>query len=189
MPPSIDEFPEACTTEEGRQVYFKVSLSGVPKPTYNWYHDGTLISEDYAHELHDDGSLLIITVESSHKGIYRLVANNSAGTTDKQVELSIVSEGSKEMMGGAEGGANSIGPIPVNEFGEFVANGHAKSNKEFKVQYNVSSFRNVLCFYKCYMFLFAYLYSITYFNTYYMLHITCTCTYNYMLHVTICMFI
>ena len=130
VPPTIDEFPSAMTVEEGHQVKFKVSVKGVPFPTFNWYHNDDIITDDYAHENKQDGSLIIHTVEGKHKGTYHFVANNSAGTVDQKVTLVVAKNVTK-----VEG--VNVGPIPVKDFGEFVAEGHANSNQLFKVQFEV----------------------------------------------------
>ena len=49
-----------------------------------------MITDDYAHEIKQDGSLIIHTVEGKHEGTYHFVANNSAGTVDQKVTLIVV---------------------------------------------------------------------------------------------------
>ena len=126
------------TVEEGHQVTFKVSVKGVPFSTFNWYHNDDIITDDYAHEIKQDGSLIIHTVEEKHKGTYCSVANNSAGTVNQKVTLIVVEvfeEGTADEVNRLKG--VNVGPIPVKDFGEFVAKGHANSNQLFKVQYEV----------------------------------------------------
>ena len=136
------------TVEEGHQVTFKVSVKGVPFPTFNWYHNDDIITDDYAHEIKQDGSLIIHTVEGKHKGTYCLVANNSAGTVDQKVTLIVVEvfEGDTE-VNRLEG--VNVSPILVKDFGEFVAKGHANSNQLFKVQYEVRyhSYYDIILYY------------------------------------------
>ena len=145
-PPVIDEFPSTISVEEGHKVEFTVRVTGTPPLTFNWYHDGELVTEDYAHEITEDGSLIIFTAEESHKGTYRFVANNSAGTVDQQVILVIAKEGTNEakaLYENAKLQAN-IEPIPVKDFGVFVADSHANSNDKFRLQYNVSYILNII---------------------------------------------
>ena len=126
------------TVEEGHQVTFKISVKGVPFPTFNWYHNDDIITDDYAHEIKQDGSLIIHTVEGKHKGTYHFVANNSAGTVDQKVTLIVVEvfeEGTADEVNKLKG--VNFGSILVKDFGEFVAKGHANSNQLFKVQYEV----------------------------------------------------
>ena len=137
--PVIEEFPNAMTVEEGHHVTFKVQVSGTPKPFCTWYHEGNAIESDYAHEIHEDGSLVIFSAEIQHQGTYQFVANNSSGRVDEQVMLNVVQEGTDEARK-INGDMKHVktGPIPVSKFGEFVAESHANSNKGFRAQYSVS---------------------------------------------------
>ena len=152
-PPVIEEFPSNMTTEEGRQVLFKLKVKGNSKPSFKWYHNGEPVTDDYAHELRGDGSLLLVSVEEKHKGTYRFVANNDAGTVSQQVVLTVAVEGSDEsrLLHGDSSGAK-IGMIPVDKFGEFVAKGHAKGNEGFRNQFEVR-FLPLFLFYICLIFL------------------------------------
>ena len=135
----IQQFPSDTTVKEGHQVVFKVKVTGTPTPSYSWYHEGELVTDDYAHELQEDGSLLLVNVEEKQKGTYRFVANNDAGTVSQQVLLIVAVESSDEAkMVKGDAVSAKIGPIPVREFGEFVSNGHAKSNQGFKSQFEVN---------------------------------------------------
>ena len=135
----IEEFPNAMTVEEGHCVIFKVEVSGTPKPICTWYHDGNAVESDYAHEIHEDGSLMILTAEIQHQGTYQFVAINSSGRVDEQVILNVVQEGTDEARK-INGDMKHVktGSIPVSKFGEFVAESHANSNKGFRSQYSVS---------------------------------------------------
>ena len=145
-PPVIEEFPSTTSVEEGHRVEFTVHVTGTPPLLFNWYHDGQLVTEDYAHEIMEDGSLIIFTAEESHKGTYQFVANNSAGTVDQQVILVIVKEETDEakVLNGEAKLQASIGPIPVKDFGTFVADSHANSNDKFQLQFNVSYILNII---------------------------------------------
>ena len=113
-------------------------MSGKPTPTYAWYHDGNAVEPDYAHEIHEDGSLVILTAEIEHQGTYKFVAVNSSGRVEEELVLTIVQEGTREARK-INGDANAkTGPIPVSNFGVFVAESHANSNKGFRSQYSVS---------------------------------------------------
>ena len=126
------------TVEEGHHVTFNVQVSGKPTPTYAWYHEGNSIESDYAHEIHEDGSLVILTAEIQHQGTYKFVAINSSGRVEEELVLTIVQEGTDEARK-INGDANATtGPIPVSNFGEFVAESHGNSNKGFHSQYSVS---------------------------------------------------
>ena len=94
--PVIQNFPSTMTVEEGHGVTFNVQVSGTPKPICTWYHEGNSIQSDYAHEIHEDGSLVILTAEIQHQGIYQFVAINSSGRVDRKVVLNVVQEGTDE---------------------------------------------------------------------------------------------
>ena len=98
-PLAIEEFLSTTSFKEGHRIQFTVHVTGTPPLIFNWYHDGQLVIEDYAHEIMEDGSLIIFTAEESHKGTYRFVANNSAGTVDQQVIL-VKAEGTNETLYG-----------------------------------------------------------------------------------------
>ena len=136
--PVIEEFPNDVTTEEGRQVLFKVKLKGSPTPSFNWYHNGEPVTDDYAHELRGDGSLLLVSVEEKHKGTYRFVANNDAGTVSQQVVLKVAMEETRMPSNGVLTNKSGKNLIPVGQFGEFVSNGHAKGKEGFKIQFMVN---------------------------------------------------
>ena len=134
--PFIKKFPNTMTVEEGHHVTFNIQVSGKPTPTYAWYHEGNSIQSDYAHEIHEDGSLVILTAEIQHQGTYQFVAINSSGRADQQVMLNVVQEEERKINGDMK--HVKTGPIPVSKFGEFVAESHANSNKGFHSQYSVS---------------------------------------------------
>ena len=137
--PVIQNFPNAMTVEEGQHVTFNAQVSGTPKPICTWYHEGNSIESDYAHEIHEDGSLVIFSAEIQHQGIYEFVAINSSGRVDQQVILNVVQEGTDEARKiNCDMKHVKTGPIPVSKFGEFVAESHANSNKGFRSQYSVS---------------------------------------------------
>ena len=137
--PVIKKFPNPMKVEEGHNVTFNVQVSGKPTPTYAWYHEGNSIESDYAHEIHEDGSLAIFSAEIQHQGTYQFVAVNSSGRVDEQVMLNVVQEDTDEARK-INGDMKHVktGPIPVSKFGEFVAESHANSNKGFHSQYSVS---------------------------------------------------
>ena len=68
-------------------------------------------------------------------GVYKLVVTGDSGSTTQQlVTVTVMSEGG-EASEGVEGVDYS--PIPVTEFGAYVADLHAGSNKKFKDLYKV----------------------------------------------------
>ena len=138
MPPVIEEFPSTTLVKEGHRVEFNVHVTGTPPLTFNWYHDDQLITENYAHEIMEDGSLIIFSAEESHKGTYEFIVNNSAGSIDQQVILIVTKEETDEALYENTTPQANIGPILVKDFGTFVADSHANSNDKFKLQFKVS---------------------------------------------------
>ena len=134
--PVINEFPEDTNALEGEGVVFKVVVSGKPVPTITWYHDNTEISNDYSQEILDDGSLNLPSVELKQAGVYRMVAVNKSGSVEQQVKLSVQMEGEKTPD--VERKIMTFEPIPVAEFGEYVAQNHGNNNQGFRDQFSVS---------------------------------------------------
>ena len=120
---------------EGERVFFRVQVTGVPPPTMTWYHQGKEVVADYSIELNDDGSLHIPSAESRHTGSYQFVAVNSAGSMEKEVKLLVYVEG--ESAPAIQKQELEIKPIPVAEFGQYVADNHASNNRGFRDQYTV----------------------------------------------------
>ncbi len=76
-----------------------------------------------------------INVYSYSVGVYKLVVSGASGSTTQQlVTVTVMSEGG-EASEGVEG--VDYAPIPVTEFGAYVADLHAGSNKKFKDLYKV----------------------------------------------------
>ena len=134
--PKITKFPEDKHVLEGEKVVFKVRVTGSPQPKMTWYHDGQEVKSDYSMELGDDGSLTMPSTETKHSGVYQLVARNKVGTVEKKVTLTVLREG--EQAPHLNNRHITFSPIPMNEFGEYVAGGHANDNTDFKDQYTVS---------------------------------------------------
>ena len=118
-------------------MFFKVVVSGKPEPTLTWYHNEKELTPNYSQEIERDGSLSIPSTELKHGGIYRLVARNSAGSTEQEVKLSVVMEG--ENTPEVEHKSMDFIPIPVKDFGKYVAKNHDKNNQGFKEQFQVGS--------------------------------------------------
>ena len=138
--PTITKFPSDTNITEGEGVYFRIKVSGEPQPTVTWYHDGEPVRADYAREIESDGSLTIPSTELKHSGVYKAVAANSHGSEEKQVKLTVSEEGISSTDAGAMNGMVSSRPIPVPDFGKYVADLHANSNQPFKDLYQVCVF-------------------------------------------------
>ena len=135
--PFIEEFPEDATAVEGNKLLLPVKIIGSPQPTLTWYHDNTRLGNDYAHEISSDGSLTIITAEMRHSGTYRLVATNCEGTVEKLFLLTVITEEDDEPLSAGAAEVIKSRPVPVAEFGQYVSQNHANSNKGFTTLYKV----------------------------------------------------
>ena len=137
LEPVIEEFPDNTTAVEGEGVFFKVVVSGKPEPTLTWYHNKEELTPNYSQEIERDGSLSIPSTELKHGGMYRLVARNSSGSAEREVKLSVVIEGEKTPE--VEHKSMDFIPIPMKDFGKYVAKNHDNNNQGFKEQFQVSN--------------------------------------------------
>jgi hypothetical protein len=137
-PAQITRFPSDTTVIEGEGVYFKIKVSGEPQPTVSWYHDGepVMIRADYGREIDSDGSLAIPSTELKHSGVYKAVAANANGSEEREIKM-IVNEEREISTAIAVGEVVFSRPIPIPEFGNYVAELHANSNQLFKDLYQV----------------------------------------------------
>ena len=122
-------FPSDVSVTEGEGVYFEIKVSGVPQPTVTWYHDGEPVRADYALEIEADGSLAILSMELKHSGVYKAVVANQHGSEEREVKLVVNKEGETST---ATSIMVSTRPIPILEFGKYVAELHGNSNQPFK---------------------------------------------------------
>ena len=61
---------------------FDCQASGLPPPQYNWFINGTNVSEiDNRYTVLSNGTLVISAVSSSDDGTYRCLASNIVGTS------------------------------------------------------------------------------------------------------------
>ena len=115
-------------------MLFKVEVTGVPQPKLTWYHNGTEVEADYSKELAENGSLTIASTEMKHIGVYKLVASNPAGRTEREVRLVVQEEG--KTSGGSE--RMALDPVPVSKLGSHVEKNHSKNNKGFEDEFKVN---------------------------------------------------
>ena len=136
--PKFVEFPSDTNITEGEGLYFKIKVSGEPQPTVTWYHDGEPVRADYARDIEADGSLTIPSTELKHSGVYKAVVANQYGSEEREIKLTVSEEGgvSKTDIGETV----KSRPIPIPEFGNYVSELHANSNKPFKDLYEVCLF-------------------------------------------------
>ena len=136
LEPQITKFPSDTTVIEGEGVYFKIKMSGEPQPTVIWYHDGEPVRADYACEIEADGSLAIPSAELKHSGVYKAVAANQHGSEEREIKLMVNEEGGASTYIAIDDMVSSR-PIPISEFGKYVAELHANLNQPFKDLYQV----------------------------------------------------
>ena len=67
--------------------------------------------------------------------MYKLLAKNSSGSAEREVRLTVRQE--EEEAAPVERERVEIQPVPVAEFGDYVAYCHSNSDEVFKLQYNV----------------------------------------------------
>jgi hypothetical protein len=155
--PTVTKFPSDTTATEGQGVYFKIKVSGEPQPTVTWYHNGEPIRTDYAHEIESGGNLAIPSTELKHSGVYKAVVANQYGSKEREVQLIINEDGGTQLVDTSTATSHcpvSSRPIPIPEFGKYVAEHHANSNQAFKELYQVcATFHNVNCPYYNYCFI------------------------------------
>ena len=101
-----------------------------------WYHNGEQVRADYAHEIEADGSLTIPSTELQRSGVYKAVVANQHGSEEREVKLAVRKEGEYSVSDEFENPV-STRPIPVPDFGKYVAELHADSNQLFIELYKV----------------------------------------------------
>ncbi len=139
--PAIEKFPERHVyVKEGETILFQVQVTGTPAPSLTWYLNDEEVMEDYSLTLVEGGTLTIPTAESRHGGVYRLVATNPAGSVTKEVCVTVLGEGEPNPCAPKM----TFRPIPLTEFGEYVALNHANSNQGFHEQYKVWHYGHIL---------------------------------------------
>ena len=131
----IEEFPTDTSATEGQGVFFKVVVRGYPQPLLTWYHEDTQLTFDYSLELQETGSLSITSTELRHNGVYKLSAYNCKGSAEREVRLTVTLEEEKGTVVDKERVA--VQPVPVAEFGDYVAQNHSNQDEVFKLQYRV----------------------------------------------------
>ena len=134
LEPWITKFPSDTTVIEGEGLYFKIKVSGEPQPIVTWYHNGEAIRADYAREIEADGSLVIPSAELKHSGVYKAVATNQHGSEEREIKLMVNEEGGASTHVAIDDIVSSR-PIPIPEFGKYVAELHTNSNQPFKDLY------------------------------------------------------
>ena len=144
MKPVILEFPEHSHMVEGQPVELHVRVSGSPVPKLTWYHNGEEVLADYSMELAEDGSLSLPSAETRHGGVYQLVAENTAGRVEREVELHVTME-TEECQASGSQSVVKFEAIPVAMFGGHVQNSQFNNNEGFRKEYEVCIISNIFC--------------------------------------------
>ena len=93
VPPTILGFPSHLSPTEGEGVRIEVKVEGHPPPTLVWYHNGEAVVVDYSIEIDGQGNLFFPSIEFKHSGVYKVIATNTSGKVEKEVTVSVMSEG------------------------------------------------------------------------------------------------
>jgi len=133
--PAITEF-----VVEGERVELQVRVAGSPETKLTWYHDGEEVVADYSTELAEDGTLTLPSAETRHRGVYQLVAENTAERVEREVELNVSVEEEEKTQDGQvmpPPPKREFGAVPVAMFGGHVERNHASINKGFNEEFQV----------------------------------------------------
>ncbi len=134
--PVIEEFPEkGIHLKEGETILFQPQVTGTPTPFLTWYFQDEKVTEDYSISLGQNGTLTVHSAEPRHAGVFRLLAVNNAGFVSREVEVTLLEDDEPDPTAPTM----TFNPIPLQDFGEYVAANHAHSNQGFKDQYMVRS--------------------------------------------------
>ena len=138
--PAIVEFPGGTHVVEGERVELQVRVAGSPETKLMWYHDGEEVVADYSTELAENVTLTLPSAEARHRGVYQLVAENTAGRVEREVELDVIVEEEEKTQDGQvmpPPPKIEFGAVPVAMFGEHVEKNHASVNKGFNEEFQV----------------------------------------------------
>ncbi|XP_074524022.1 hemicentin-1 [Halichoeres trimaculatus] len=90
VPPSIADEPTDLVVTRLSPVVIACTASGVPEPTIHWSKDGIkLHNEGQGYNILPSGPIEITSAELSHAGRYSCTAKNAAGSTHRQVQLTV----------------------------------------------------------------------------------------------------
>ena len=108
-----------------------VKATGRPTPTVTWLFNGRKVEDDYSTELGKDGSLVLVSVELKHAGIYTFIVSNSVGSVKGCTKLVVHTEDKNHAR-------VESNPVGREKFGEFVSTFHAYNNTAFIGQFQVT---------------------------------------------------
>ena len=134
--PIIHGFPSHLSPLEGKEVRIEVIVKGNPTPIIVWYHNEEPVVIESSIEIDKQGNLFFPSIEVKHSGVYKIVATNTSGQAEKEISVSVMSEGCEGGEGAMSRETNR--PVPVAEFGTFVSEHHAHGNAKFAENYEVA---------------------------------------------------
>lgn len=144
-PPVVTDYEAEISVIEGQQAILRVEVTGEPQASITWKCGDKTVEPDYAIEIARDGALCFVNVEMCHAGTYHFTARNASGSVEGDIRLKVREE--------EEEGESSVSekkpgpqtqPIPVDQFGDHVAQLHANNNVGFFRQYQVGLNLSVL---------------------------------------------
>lgn len=91
--PIIVKQPKDVIALEGEKVSVLPEVAGIPPPSIAWYHDGGMVTPDYATEISEKGQLTFVCVEKKHAGVYKFTVSNNAGSVQGQVSYALIITG------------------------------------------------------------------------------------------------
>ncbi|XP_041648005.1 hemicentin-1 [Cheilinus undulatus] len=90
VPPSIADEPTELVVTRLSPVVIACTASGVPEPTIHWSKDGRKLSiVGHGYSILPTGQIEITSAELSHAGRYSCTAKNAAGSTHRNVQLTV----------------------------------------------------------------------------------------------------
>ncbi|KAM3620522.1 uncharacterized protein V6R79_024924 [Siganus canaliculatus] len=90
VPPSIADEPTELVVTKLSPVVIACTASGVPEPTIHWSKDGVKLPEDGpGFSVLRSGPVEIQSAQLTHAGRYLCTAQNAAGSTHRQVQLTV----------------------------------------------------------------------------------------------------
>lgn len=144
-PALVGGAPRDIHAIEGQEVVLRVLVIGSPTPIVAWSRNKVDITTESSNNsiiyLEEEGVLIFPHVEMRHSGSYDFYAKNNHGNETGSISLLVYPDTDLSIITTQDQTISSV-PIPVSEFGCYVANLHLFNNKKFREQFRVS-----FCFY------------------------------------------
>uniref|UniRef100_A0A0N5BTT3 Hemicentin-1 n=1 Tax=Strongyloides papillosus TaxID=174720 RepID=A0A0N5BTT3_STREA len=84
--PTIARSEDAYALREGDTITLPCETTGFPKPQITWYLNNNEIIDG---EVDDNGNLIIENIQASQRGLYKCVAANEIGSSEKEISLNV----------------------------------------------------------------------------------------------------